>query len=556
MSEKELSKDERKAAKKEKKEKRKDKESEEPKEKKRKNRDEDAEETSSKSKRSASTKTTEEGDEPVFTRRRTRTMSDAEEHFKMTPNASAEEFRKEHQITIVGKDMSGVHPLTIPAPMDAFDKTPFAKPFLNAFATAGFTGPTPTQAQAWPLALDGRDIITVAKTGSGKTIGFLLPAFHRLLEALKERKRGPPGILILAPTRELACQIEEEAVKFGRTSNIRSTCCYGGAPKSLQIRKIQGGLEVIIATPGRLNDLIEMKVVNLSQVSFLVLDEADRMLDMGFEPQIRTILAKLPEKRQTMFFTATWPREVQALANEFLTNAIEVKFGDTNNLNANKSIVQKILVISESDKQSKLQEILKEINPTDDPLKVRKCIIFVGRKHVCDDIANGLWNAGYACDSLHGDKQQFIRTRVMDQFKKNDLKILIATDVAARGLDVKDIEVVINYDFPGGTNGVEDYVHRIGRTGRAGASGLAYTFFTQGDSKRATQLVGVLKRAEQEVPDALNQYCRPAGRGFGGGFSMGGGRGGRGGRSSGGFGGRGGGGGGRGGGGRGFGRKW
>ena len=221
------------------------------------------------------------GDEDKAPRRRTRSISDADDrniaNLHLTANQSAEEFRRQHQITINGFDTNGSSPFKCPDPMTSFDSTPFAQPIRTAFLNAGFSSPTPTQAQSWPIALAGRDVITVAKTGSGKTCGFLLPAFHRLLNALKDRKRGPPGILVLAPTRELACQIEEEAIKFGRSSNIRATCAYGGAPKSLQIRKIQAGVEILIATPGRLNDLIEMKIVNLGQVLFLVLDEADRM---------------------------------------------------------------------------------------------------------------------------------------------------------------------------------------------------------------------------------------------------------------------------------------
>jgi ATP-dependent RNA helicase DDX5/DBP2 len=471
-------------------------------------------------------------------RRRTRSISDADEKYLSV--LSPEAFRKEHQITISGTNDSEKGPFIPPDPMTLFSQTPFSQPIKRVFDASGFLSPTATQAQSWPIALSGRDIITVAKTGSGKTIGFLLPAFHRLLNSESAVKRGTPRILVLAPTRELAVQIEEECVKFGRTSNIRSACCYGGSPKSIQIRKIQQGLEVIIATPGRLNDLLEMKVVNLSQIVFLVLDEADRMLDMGFEPQIRSIIAQIPTNRQSMMFTATWPREVQALAREFLRNPIEIKFGDSNQLNANKAIIQKVIVVQNSEKSDRLKSILTEVNPEGKPEKIPKTIIFVSRKHSCDDLANELWNAGYSVDSLHGDKQQFLRTKVMDKFKRSDLRILVATDVAARGLDVKDIEVVINYDFPAGTSGVEDYVHRIGRTGRAGATGKSFTFFTKDDSKRASQLIGVLKRAGQEVPEELQKFGGWGG--FGGG--RGGGRGGRGGfgggrGSSGGFRGRG-----------------
>lgn len=209
-------------------------------------------------------------------RRRTRSLSDAEEKFHITPAQSPEEFRSLHQITVVGRDEQGHSILVCPDPMTTFASTPFPTPIRKALESAGFSNPTPTQAQSWPIALQGRDIVTVAKTGSGKTCGFLMPAFHRLLKDTA-RRRGPPGILVLAPTRELACQIEEEAVKFGRSSFIRSACAYGGAPKGLQMRKIQQGIEILIATPGRLNDLLEMRAVDLSKILFLVLDEADRM---------------------------------------------------------------------------------------------------------------------------------------------------------------------------------------------------------------------------------------------------------------------------------------
>ncbi|CAE7604774.1 RH14, partial [Symbiodinium microadriaticum] len=325
-------------------------------------------------------------------RRRTRSMSDAED---MTLGSmSPEQFRKLNQITVT------VHSndYTCPPPMSTFSATPYSPPIRRSLDAAGFTHPTPTQAQAWPIALDGRDVITVAKTGSGKTCGFLLPAFHRLATVMASRRRGPAAILVLAPTRELACQIEQEAVKFGRSSNMRSTCCYGGSPKGLQIRKLQQGVEVLIATPGRLNDLLEMKVVDLSQVCFLVLD-------------------------------------VQTLAREFLDRPVEIRFGDVNSLNANKAIVQVVKVIGESEKPDKLKAVLSEINPDGSPAKVPKTIIFVARKTSCESLANELWNAGYSVDALHGDRQQFQRTKVMDQFKRGQLRLLVATDVAARGLD-------------------------------------------------------------------------------------------------------------------------
>lgn len=408
-------------------------------------------------------------------------------------------------------------------------------------------------------------MISIAKTGSGKTCGFLLPSFHNYLQ-----NKGAPGngrnfargpmMLVLAPTRELAIQIQEETQKFGRPIGIRSVCCYGGSPKYPQIQALQRGVECVIATPGRINDLIEMKKADLSGVKFVVLDEADRMLDMGFEPQIRSIMSNVPDstKRQTLLFSATWPKEIQKLAFDFLSDPVQINVGEVNVLNANKDITQNIIMLSEDEKIDKLKEILTELVETGDKVeeakptpqasrfapkpvdlggkKHAKIIVFVAKKYVAHDLANQLWDEGFAVDSLHGDRAQWERTKVIQAFKSGTLRMLIATDVAARGLDVKDVGVVVNYDMPVGVNGVEDYIHRIGRTGRAGAKGTAQTFFTPGDKKLATELVEILEKADQVVPDELRRYVRPKfGRGgFGGrGRGRGGyGRGGRGGRGN------------------------
>ncbi|CAN0019776.1 unnamed protein product, partial [Choristocarpus tenellus] len=397
-----------------------------------------------------------------------------------------------------------------------------------ALSTAGYPGPTPTQAQSWPVALSGRDIISVARTGSGKTLGFLLPCFHKLLESKKgaiSRLGAGPSIVVLAPTRELACQIDEEATKFGKHAGIRSVAVYGGSPKYPQIKAIESGAQVVIATPGRLNDLLTMGKVRMSNVICLCLDEADRMLDMGFEPQIRTIIAEVPASRQTLFFTATWPREVQRLAREFVKDPVRINIGIVGKLNANKSITQHIQVIDERDKPDKLWELLGNLHQSPPEAEHGKTIIFTSKKRMCDQLAQDAWNRGFAVDSLHGDREQWERTQVMDWYRSGKVRLLVATDVAARGLDVKDIAIVINYDFP--ISGVEDYVHRIGRTARGEATGDAYTFFTQNNSKWASKLIGVLNGANQQVPDEL----RKMDRGGGGGRSLGwGGRGGRGGR--------------------------
>uniref|UniRef100_A0A7S2YLW6 RNA helicase n=1 Tax=Entomoneis paludosa TaxID=265537 RepID=A0A7S2YLW6_9STRA len=473
-------------------------------------------------------------------RRRTRSMDKAEE-VEVKRNSSddltPEQWRAEHHITIQGH---GAERSTkeYPAPFKLFKEAPFNSRVQEAFAKAGFEKPTAIQSQAWPIALMNKDMICIAKTGSGKTCGFLLPAFHQHLEK-SERKQGytPPMMLVLAPTRELSVQIMEEAQKFGRQLGIRTVCCYGGASKYPQISALERGVECVIATPGRLNDLLEMRKADLSKIQFLVLDEADRMLDMGFEPQIRSIVAKVPEVRQTLLFSATWPREIQALAHDFLRDPIQINVGEVNALVANKDIKQEIVMCRDDEKFDKLIDILKELTkeaePADGPTPAgggkhhAKVIVFVAKKISCHDLANRLWDDGFAVDSLHGDRAQWERTRVMTAFKSGQLRLLIATDVAARGLDVKDVGVVVNYDMPAGVNAVEDYVHRIGRTGRAGAKGKAYTFFTQDDRKAATKLVEVLTKAEQEIPAELQAMVRPR---FGG---RGGGRGGYGGRGGG-----------------------
>lgn len=404
-------------------------------------------------------------------------------------------------------------------------------------------------------------MICIAKTGSGKTCGFLLPSLHQHMQSGRaNRGFRKPVLLVLAPTRELAVQIMEETRKFGRPFGAISVCCYGGSSKYPQIAALERGVDCIIATPGRINDLLEMKKADLSSVKFLVLDEADRMLDMGFEPQIRSVIKHVPDARQTLLFSATWPKEIQRLAHDFLKDPIQVNVGEVGVLNANKDITQHIHMISENEKYAKLTSILKELvdegRPKDEATGARstmmgkqhaKVIVFTARKHSCNDLANQLWDEGFSVDCLHGDRQQWERTKVMNAFKDGTLRMLIATDVAARGLDVKDVGVVVNYDMPAGTSGVEDYVHRIGRTGRAGKKGVAHTFFTPADSKNARQLVEVLTKAEQVIPEELQALARPR-------FSIGRGGSGRGGRGYMGRGGRGGFGRGRGGRGRGFGR--
>ncbi|XP_050942099.1 DEAD-box ATP-dependent RNA helicase 46-like isoform X8 [Cucumis melo] len=443
-----------------------------------------------------------------------------------------EVYRRQHEVTATGDN--------VPAPFMTFEATGFPPEILREIYSAGFSSPTPIQAQTWPIALQGRDIVAIAKTGSGKTLGYLLPAFI-LLRQCRNNPQNGPTVLVLAPTRELATQIQDEAIKFGRSSRVCCTCLYGGAPKGPQLKELDRGADIVVATPGRLNDILEMKMINFRQISLLVLDEADRMLDMGFEPQIRKIVNEIPPRRQTLMYTATWPKEVRKIANDLLVNSVQVNIGSVDELAANKAITQYVEVVPQMEKQRRLEQILRSQE------RGSKVIIFCSTKRLCDQLARNL-GRGFGAAAIHGDKSQGERDWVLNQFRSGKSPILVATDVAARGLDIKDIRVVINYDFP---TGIEDYVHRIGRTGRAGATGVAYTFFSEQDWKFAADLIKVLEGAEQPVPPELQNMAMRGGPGFGkdrGGMGrhdavMGGSRwdsGGRGGMSNGGFGGRGG----------------
>ncbi|KVI06292.1 DNA/RNA helicase, DEAD/DEAH box type, N-terminal, partial [Cynara cardunculus var. scolymus] len=382
---------------------------------------------------------------------------------------------------------------------------------IRMFHEAGFPGNQSASrdiaAQGWPMALKGRDLIGIAETGSGKTLSYLLPALVHVSAQPPLAHGEGPIVLVLAPTRELAVQIQQEAGKFGSHSNIRSTCIYGGAPKGPQIRDLQRGVEIVIGTPGRLIDMLEARHTNLRRVTYLVLDEADRMLDMGFEPQIRKIISQIRPDRQTLYWSATWPKEVESLARQFLRNPYKVIIGSAV-LKANQSINQVIEVVTEVEKYNRLIRLLKEM------MDGSRILIFVETKKGCDQVTRQLRMDGWPALSIHGDKSQDERDWVLAEFKSGRSLIMTATDVAARGLDVKDIKCVINYDFP---SSLEDYVHRIGRTGRAGAKGIAITFFTHSNSKHARELIKILQEAGQVVPVALSSMTRSMGPGGGSG---------------------------------------
>ncbi|KAG6258076.1 ATP-dependent RNA helicase dbp2 [Claviceps purpurea] len=429
--------------------------------------------------------------------------------------AEVEEFRRKHKMTIAGSD--------VPKPVETFDEAAFPRYVMDEVKAQGFPAPTAIQSQGWPMALSGRDMVGIAETGSGKTLTYCLPSIvHINAQPLLAPGDGPI-VLVLAPTRELAVQIQQEITKFGRSSRIRNTCVYGGVPKGPQIRDLSRGVEVCIATPGRLIDMLEAGKTNLRRVTYLVLDEADRMLDMGFEPQIRKIIEQIRPDRQTLMWSATWPKEVRAMASDFLTDFIQVNIGSMD-LSANHRITQIVEVVSENEKRDKMIQHLEKTMEN----KENKILIFVGTKRVADEITRFLRQDGWPALSIHGDKQQNERDWVLDQFKTGKSPIMVATDVASRGIDVRNITHVLNYDYP---NNSEDYIHRIGRTGRAGANGTAITFFTTDNQKQARELVNVLQEAKQQIDPRLAEMARFGGGGgnrYGGwGRGRGGGGGGR-----------------------------
>jgi len=354
--------------------------------------------------------------------------------------------------------------------------------------------------------LSGRDLIGIAKTGSGKTLAFTLPAIVHILDQAPLRNNDGPIALVLSPTRELAMQTSQECNRFGRPCRVNNVCVYGGAPRGRQQQDLERGTHIIIATPGRLIDFLESGVTNLNRVTYLVLDEADRMLDMGFEPQIRKILEQIRPDRQTVMFSATWPKEVQNLARDFLVSPVQLQIGSLN-LSANQDIKQVIEIVEDNMKLNRIMTILKEIQKPGE-----KTVVFCETKKGCEMLSYELRNAGFPTNAIHGDKTQRDRDQVLRDFRSNRISVMVATDVAARGLDIKDLNHVINYDFPGQ---IEDYVHRIGRTARAGAKGTAISFFTRQNGRIAGDLVKLLRESKQDIPEtllAMDRNNRPAPR--------------------------------------------
>ncbi|XP_050982743.1 probable ATP-dependent RNA helicase DDX43 isoform X1 [Labeo rohita] len=402
-------------------------------------------------------------------------------------------WRKENNNIFVD-DLKDGEKRTIPNPVCTFEEAFAHYPgIMENIVRVGFKKPTPIQSQAWPIILKGTDLIGIAQTGTGKTLAYLLPGFiHMDEQPVPRDKRDGPGMLVLTPTRELALQIEAECNKYSY-KGFKSICIYGGGDRKAQIKVVTSGVDIVIATPGRLNDLQMNELISLRSITYLVLDEADRMLDMGFEPQIMKIILDIRPDRQTVMTSATWPTGVRRLAKSYLKDPMMVYVG-TLDLAAVNTVQQTVLFVQEEEKKAFLFDFIDRMESQD------KVLIFVGKKVKADDLSSDLCLQGIAVQSLHGDREQCDREEALQDFKDGRVRILVATDLASRGLDVHDITHVFNYDFP---RNVEEYVHRVGRTGRAGRSGASVTLVTREDWKIASELITILERSGQDVPEEL-----------------------------------------------------
>ncbi|CAN1285817.1 DEAD-box ATP-dependent RNA helicase 24 [Linum perenne] len=405
------------------------------------------------------------------------------------------EYRNTTAIRVSGFD--------VPRPVKTFDDCGFSAQLMGAIAKQGYEKPTPIQCQALPIVLSGRDIIGIAKTGSGKTAAFILPMIVHIMDQPElQKEEGPIGV-ICAPTRELAHQIYLEAKKFAKPYGLRVSAVYGGMSKLEQFKELKAGCEIVVATPGRLIDMLKMKAANMLRATCLVLDEADRMFDLGFEPQIRSIVGQIRPDRQTLLFSATMPRKVEKLAREILSDPVRVIVGEVGM--ANEDITQVVQVIP-SDAE-KLPWLLEKLPPMIDDGDV---LVFASKKATVDEIESQLVKKEFKVAALHGDKDQSSRMEILQKFKSGVYHVLIATDVAARGLDIKSIKSVVNFDI---AKDMDMHVHRIGRTGRAGdKDGIAYTLITQKEARFAGELVNSLVAAGQNVSAELMDLAMKDGR--------------------------------------------
>ena len=370
----------------------------------------------------------------------------------------------------------------------SFAELGLSEELLRAVGDSGYNDPTPIQRQAIPPVLMGRDIIGVAQTGTGKTASFVLPMIDILAEG-RSRARMPRS-LILEPTRELAQQVSENFDKYGKYHKLSMALLIGGVSMGDQLAALEKGVDVLIATPGRLMDLFGRGKIMLNQCSLLVIDEADRMLDMGFIPDIEEICTKLPSPRQTLLFSATMPPPIKKLADKFMVDPRLIEVARP--ASTNTSIAQYVVETTPRGKRETLRGLLR------DP-EVRNAIIFCNRKRDIKELVDSLKRAGFAVSQIHGDMEQSDRIRELDRFKSGDITIIVASDVAARGLDIPGVSHVVNYDVP---HHAEDYVHRIGRTGRAGRTGIAYTLVTEADAENLAEVEKLIRQKIQRYGDA------------------------------------------------------
>ncbi|WP_083706035.1 MULTISPECIES: DEAD/DEAH box helicase [Burkholderiaceae] len=381
----------------------------------------------------------------------------------------------------------------------SFDGFGFAAPILQAIGEQGYTKPTPIQAQAIPIVLAGRDVMGAAQTGTGKTASFSLPIIQRLLPLASTSAspaRHPVRALILTPTRELADQVAANVHAYAKHTPLRSAVVFGGVDMNPQTAELRRGVEILIATPGRLLDHVQQKSTSLAQVQMLVLDEADRMLDMGFLPDLQRILNLLPNQRQTLLFSATFSAEIKKLASTYLRNPVTIEVARSNSTASN--VRQIVFEVAEPDKPAAVVQLIRQRG-------LKQVIVFCNSKIGASRLARQLERDGVVATAIHGDRSQSERMQALDAFKRGQIEALVATDVAARGLDIAELPAVINFDLP---FNAEDYVHRIGRTGRAGASGDALSLFSGNERKQLADIEKLIKRALTIEPLELDRPAR------------------------------------------------
>ncbi|MDP2218488.1 MAG: DEAD/DEAH box helicase [Methanolobus sp.] len=382
-------------------------------------------------------------------------------------------------------------------------------PLQRALTKEGYIAPTPIQVQAIPQLLKGKDLIGIAQTGTGKTAAFVLPILQKMHEKHKHTTPGFPRVLVLAPTRELAAQIGDSFAAYGHFLHFKHTVVFGGVSQVPQFKSITKGVDILVATPGRLLDLMDQGIVKLSGVEFFVLDEADRMLDMGFIRDVNRIVSMLPHKRQSLFFSATMSPQISELTRRLLTDPVRVEV--TPQATTVERIEQKVFFVDQENKDALLLSLLQQDH-------LNCVLVFTRTKHRANKVAQTLNKNRVGADAIHGNKSQAHRTKVMESFRAGELQVLVATDIAARGIDIEDISHVINYDLP---NEPENYVHRIGRTARAGAEGTAYSFCAA-DERSFLRSIEKLTRLEidvmrhryhsQRAQDAVGEEAKPAPR--------------------------------------------